>query len=126
MSALEEILQRHPVWRGGALSFWARAFLRNGGANNAYTSNDVTVYQDWVPRSALELMLFLDSDRMAYLLDVVSRRIAKSMDRVLPEVSSGSAMRMPCPSETSRLAASASAEYASASTTRRIRSGGDT
>ena len=25
-----------------------------GGANNAYTSNDVTVYQDWVPASALD------------------------------------------------------------------------
>src|SRR5574342_418057 len=26
-----------------------------GGSNNAYTTNDVTVYQDWFPRSALEL-----------------------------------------------------------------------
>src|SRR3954468_24924752 len=26
----------------------------NGGSNNAYTSNDVTVYTDWFPSSALE------------------------------------------------------------------------
>ncbi len=39
----------------------------NGGANNAYTSSDVTVYQDWFPRSALEVIFNLESDRMANL-----------------------------------------------------------
>lgn len=38
-----------------------------GGANNAYTSNDVTVYQDWYPVSALETIFQLESDRMANL-----------------------------------------------------------
>jgi len=38
-----------------------------GGSNNAYTSQDVTVYQDWFPRSALELVLDLESDRLANL-----------------------------------------------------------
>ncbi len=38
-----------------------------GGANNAYTSNDVTVYQDWFPRSALEIIFELESDRLANL-----------------------------------------------------------
>ena len=38
-----------------------------GGANNAYTSNDVTVYQDWYPASALETIFRLESDRMANL-----------------------------------------------------------
>lgn len=38
-----------------------------GGANNAYTSNDVTVYQDWYPVSALETIFRLESDRMANL-----------------------------------------------------------
>ncbi|KFN49188.1 hypothetical protein P873_12085 [Arenimonas composti TR7-09 = DSM 18010] len=38
-----------------------------GGANNAYTSNDVTVYQDWFPRSALETIFELEGDRMANL-----------------------------------------------------------
>ena len=38
-----------------------------GGANNAYTSDDVTVYQDWFPRTALELIFDLESDRIANL-----------------------------------------------------------
>ena len=38
-----------------------------GGANNAYTSKDVTVYQDWFPRSALETIFELESDRLANL-----------------------------------------------------------
>ncbi len=38
-----------------------------GGANNAYTSSDVTVYQDWFPKEALETILTLEADRMANL-----------------------------------------------------------
>ncbi|MEE8425766.1 MAG: pitrilysin family protein [Woeseiaceae bacterium] len=38
-----------------------------GGANNAYTSNDVTVYQDWFPRSALETVFEIEADRFANL-----------------------------------------------------------
>ena len=38
-----------------------------GGANNAYTSNDLTVYQDWFPRSALEKVFELESDRLMRL-----------------------------------------------------------
>src|SRR5213596_416656 len=33
-----------------------------GGSNNAYTNNDVTVYQDWFPSSQLELMFDLEAD----------------------------------------------------------------
>ena len=36
----------------------------NGGNNNAYTSNDVTVYTDWFPSSALELMFDMEADRI--------------------------------------------------------------
>ena len=36
----------------------------NGGSNNAYTSNDVTVYQDWFPRSALDLIFDIEADRI--------------------------------------------------------------
>jgi zinc protease len=36
----------------------------NGGSNNAYTSRDVTVYQDWFPRSALPLIYDIESDRI--------------------------------------------------------------
>jgi zinc protease len=39
----------------------------NGGSNNAYTTQDVTVYQDSFPRSALELVFDLESDRLANL-----------------------------------------------------------
>jgi zinc protease len=38
-----------------------------GGSNNAYTSNDVTVYQDWFPTSALDLIFDLEADRIQNL-----------------------------------------------------------
>src|SRR6266478_4206083 len=38
-----------------------------GGANNAYTTNDVTVYQDWFPRTALDKVFDLEADRIANL-----------------------------------------------------------
>jgi len=43
-----------------------------GANNNGSTTEDRTNYYIEGPRSALELMLFLDSDRMAYLLDTMS------------------------------------------------------
>jgi zinc protease len=36
----------------------------NGGSNNAYTTRDTTVYQDWFPRSALPLIFDIESDRI--------------------------------------------------------------
>ncbi len=38
-----------------------------GGSNNAYTSSDVTVYQDWFPRSALDVIFGLEADRLQNL-----------------------------------------------------------
>ena len=38
-----------------------------GGANNAYTSDDVTVYTDWFPRSALEVIFELEAERLQNL-----------------------------------------------------------
>src|SRR2546426_665446 len=38
-----------------------------GGSSNAYTDYDVTVYQDWFPPTALELIFDLESDRIAHL-----------------------------------------------------------
>ena len=38
-----------------------------GGQNNAYTSNDITVYQDWFPRSALETIFEIESERLQNL-----------------------------------------------------------
>jgi zinc protease len=40
-----------------------------GGDNNGSTDNDRTNYWETVPSNALELALFLESDRMGYLLD---------------------------------------------------------
>ena len=44
-----------------------RIMEANGGANNAYTTQDVTVYQDWFGKSALELVLEMEADRMCCL-----------------------------------------------------------
>jgi zinc protease len=43
-----------------------------GGNNNGSTTNDRTNYVIDVPSNAVELALFLESDRMAYLLDAMS------------------------------------------------------
>jgi zinc protease len=37
---------------------------KNGGNNNAYTTEDDTVYTDWFPRNALELMMDMEADRI--------------------------------------------------------------
>jgi zinc protease len=41
-----------------------KAMEANGGSNNAYTTQNVTVYQDWFPRSALPLIYDIESDRI--------------------------------------------------------------
>jgi zinc protease len=44
-----------------------RALEASGARNNAFTSSDVTVYQDWFPRSALETVFELEADRLRNL-----------------------------------------------------------
>ena len=44
-----------------------RLMEAQGGSNNAFTSDDVTVYQDWIPRTALDLVFDLEADRLANL-----------------------------------------------------------
>ena len=39
----------------------------NGGRNNAYTSSDVTVYQNWFPNTTTPLIFDLEADRMRNL-----------------------------------------------------------
>ena len=41
-----------------------KAMESNGGSNNAYTTRNVTVYQDWFPRTALELIFDIEADRI--------------------------------------------------------------
>ena len=46
----------------------SQSWKRNGGRNNAYTSSDVTVYQNWFPQHrSRELIFDLESDRMRNL-----------------------------------------------------------
>jgi zinc protease len=44
-----------------------RQMEAQGGTDNAFTSDDVTVYQNWFPRTALELIFDLEADRLANL-----------------------------------------------------------
>ena len=44
-----------------------KAMEAQGGSNNAFTTDNVTVYQDWIPRAALDLVFDLESDRLAHL-----------------------------------------------------------
>jgi len=39
----------------------------NGGSNNAYTTQNVTVYMDWFPNHTMEVMFDLEADRIANL-----------------------------------------------------------
>jgi zinc protease len=39
----------------------------NGGANNAYTTENVTVYTDWFPASAADVIFDLEADRISTL-----------------------------------------------------------
>jgi zinc protease len=54
-----------------------------GGGNNASTANDCTNYYIVVPSNALDLALFLESDRMGYLLDVVSEQMVNGQRDVV-------------------------------------------
>jgi zinc protease len=50
-----------------ALGGFDKTMEAAGGANNAYTSPDVTVYTDWFPRSALATIFQLEADRFQNL-----------------------------------------------------------
>ena len=43
-----------------------------GANNNAYTTHDVTSYYEWMPSNALPLALWLDADRMGWLLPTMT------------------------------------------------------
>ncbi len=44
-----------------------RVMEANGGANNAYTSENVTVYTDWFPADKMDVMFELEADRIGDL-----------------------------------------------------------
>src|SRR5690348_2112727 len=60
----------------------------NGGSNNAYTTNDVTVYTDWFPSSATEVIFDLEADRIAHL-SIDSNMVKSERGVVLSERSTG-------------------------------------
>lgn len=55
----------------GAKKYGPKEFDRtmefNGGSNNAYTTENVTVYTDWFPAASSEIMFDLEGDRIASL-----------------------------------------------------------
>jgi zinc protease len=44
-----------------------------GGTLNGFTNNDVTTYFEVVPKNALELILWMESDRMGYFINTVTQ-----------------------------------------------------
>jgi zinc protease len=54
-----------------------------GGGNNASTGNDVTNYYIDVPSNALDLALFLESDRMGTLLSIVNEELVNGQRDVV-------------------------------------------
>nr|MBA3949741.1 insulinase family protein [Acidobacteriota bacterium] len=64
----------------GAFDSWLEAA---GGNNNGSTSRDRTNYYIDVPSNALDLALFLESDRMGYLLDIVTPQLVNGQRDVV-------------------------------------------
>lgn len=59
-----------------------------GGANNAYTTENVTVYTDWFPASALETIFDLEADRIAHL-DINAEMVESERGVVTSERTTG-------------------------------------
>ncbi|TCN80971.1 M16 family metallopeptidase [Shewanella fodinae] len=59
-----------------------------GGANNAYTTENVTVYTDWFPANALETIFKLEADRIANL-DIDPKMVASERGVVASERTTG-------------------------------------
>lgn len=76
----------------GAKKFGPKEFDRtmefNGGANNAYTTENVTVYTDWFPSSATEVIFDLEGDRIANL-SIDPKMVESERGVVLSERSTG-------------------------------------
>ncbi len=65
-----------------------RTMEANGGANNAYTNNDITAYTNWFPAQALPVIFDLESDRIAHL-SIDPKMVASERGVVLSERSTG-------------------------------------
>lgn len=60
----------------------------NGGSNNAYTTQNVTVYSNWFPATALETIFDLEADRIANL-SIDPKYVDSEREVVLSERSTG-------------------------------------
>lgn len=76
----------------GAKKYGPKEFDRvmeaNGGANNAYTSENITAYTNWFPNTALEVIFDLEADRIANL-DFNPQMIESERGVILSERSTG-------------------------------------
>ncbi|GAB4288981.1 MAG: pitrilysin family protein [Ignavibacteriaceae bacterium] len=76
----------------GAKKYGPKMFDRTmeaaGGANNAYTTENITVYTDWFPGDALETIFDLESDRIANL-NFDDKMIESERGVILSERSTG-------------------------------------
>jgi len=54
-----------------------------GGSNNAFTSNDMTFYFESVPSNSVETALWLEADRMGFLLDAVTEERFENQRKVV-------------------------------------------
>ncbi|QIZ78155.1 M16 family metallopeptidase [Ferrimonas lipolytica] len=60
----------HMMFNGSehyAPKMFDRTMEAAGGANNAYTTEDLTVYTDWFPAEAMEVIFSLEADRISSL-----------------------------------------------------------
>jgi zinc protease len=51
-----------------------RKIQNAGGTLNGFTTNDITTYFEVVPKNALELILWMESDRMGYFINTVTQK----------------------------------------------------
>ncbi|QYJ85967.1 insulinase family protein [Shewanella mesophila] len=76
----------------GAKKYGPKMFDRTmeaaGGANNAYTTENITVYTDWFPANALETMFDLEADRIANL-DINEKMVESERGVVASERTTG-------------------------------------
>ncbi len=76
----------------GAKKYGPKMFDRTmeaaGGANNAYTTENITVYTDWFPANALERIFDLEADRIASL-DINEKMVESERGVVTSERTTG-------------------------------------
>jgi predicted Zn-dependent peptidase len=76
----------------GAKKYGPKEFDRvmeaNGGANNAYTSQNITAYTNWFPKTAMEVIFDLEADRIADL-DFDPQMIESERGVILSERTTG-------------------------------------